>query len=296
MDILPQLIINALITGSIYALASAGLAVAYGLLRILNFAHGHFMMVGAYMFFAAGVTAGLPLPLALLITVIGSAIFGALVLMVFVEPFIKFNPLLVFVTTLALATMCESVVSMIFGVNVKSLDPGAGVNSIEFYGIYITPIQITIIVSAVVLLGFLGFVVHLSSVGRRLRALSEHSAGAESVGINRRKVTTVTFVIATILASYAGILVGLETNLQPTMGNTYTIKAFAAMVLGGLGNMWGTVVGAYLLGLVENLSIGLDFGPYSLPAGYKDAFAFVIILLVLLFKPSGLFVKKSRSV
>ena len=83
--------------------------------------------------------------------------------------------------------------------------------------------------------------------------------------------------------------------MQPTMGNSYTIKAFAAMILGGLGNLWGTVIGAYILGLVENLSIGLEFGSFSIPAGYKDAFAFVIILLILIFKPEGLFSKRVRK-
>ncbi|RIK99786.1 MAG: branched-chain amino acid ABC transporter permease, partial [Proteobacteria bacterium] len=92
------------------------------------------------------------------------------------------------------------------------------------------------------------------------------------------------------------VMVGYETNLQPTMGNAYTIKAFAAMILGGLGNIWGTIAGSYILGLVENLSIGLDFGGYSLPAGYKDAFAFVIILLVLLFKPEGIFRFGARKI
>jgi branched-chain amino acid transport system permease protein len=97
-----------------------------------------------------------------------------------------------------------------------------------------------------------------------------------------------------LLAAYAGVLVGYETNLQPTMGGSYSLKAFAAMILGGLGNMWGTVAGAFILGLVENLSIGLDLGDYSLPAGYKDAFAYVIILCVLLFRPQGLFGARER--
>jgi len=95
--------------------------------------------------------------------------------------------------------------------------------------------------------------------------------------------------VSAILAGYAGVLVGYETNIQPTMGGTYSIKAFAAMILGGLGNMWGTVAAAFLLGLIENLSVGIDLGGYSLPAGYKDAFAFLIILVVLLCRPQGLF-------
>ena len=103
------------------------------------------------------------------------------------------------------------------------------------------------------------------------------------------------FILATLLGAYAGVLVGYETNIQPTMGGSYSIKAFAAMVLGGLGNIWGTVAGAFILGLVENLSIGLDFWGYSLPAGYKDAFAFLIILGVLLLRPHGLLGTASRS-
>jgi branched-subunit amino acid ABC-type transport system permease component len=98
----------------------------------------------------------------------------------------------------------------------------------------------------------------------------------------------VVFSLSVLLSVYAGIMVGYETNLQPTMGHGYTMKALAAMILGGLGNLWGTIIGCYILGVVENLGIGLDFGEYSLPAGYKDAFAFVVILLVLLVRTQGL--------
>ena len=116
----------------------------------------------------------------------------------------------------------------------------------------------------------------------------------EALGISKLKVSYAVFIAGTLLAAFAGVMVGFETNMQPTMGNSFTIKAFSAMILGGLGNIWGTVAGSYLLGLVENLSIGLDFWGYSIPAGYKDAFAFVIILLVLLFRPQGLFRTASR--
>ena len=110
------------------------------------------------------------------------------------------------------------------------------------------------------------------------------------------KTTSLVFSVAVLLTVFGGVMIGYETNLQPTMGNSYTIKAFAAMILGGLGNIWGAVAGSYILGVIENFSIGLEFGSYSLPAGYKDAFAFLVILLVLLFKPSGLFNKRGRTV
>lgn len=294
MDILPQLLVNALIAGSIYALASSGLSLTYGLLRILNFAHGHLMMVGAYLFYWASAQLGLGVFLSSLVTALGTIIIAMFSLRIFILPFARYSFFLAFVTTLALSIMLESVISMIFGVNVKSLTAGVDITSYEFWGIFITPIQIVIILSALILLSALAFVIHSTSLGRRVRAVSEFSLGAEGLGLSSTRTNYMAFVVGCLLAAYAGVLVGYETNLQPTMGNSYTIKAFAAMILGGLGNIWGTVAGSFLLGLVENLSIGLDFGPYSIPAGYKDAFAFVIILLVLLFRPQGLFKTKGR--
>lgn len=296
MDILPQLLVNAVIAGSIYALASAGLCLTYGLLRILNFAHGHFMMVGAYVFYAFAVEHEWAFPSASVGTGIVMLILAVFALQVFIKPFAEYNLMLPFVTTLALSAILEAAISIIFGVNVKSLSSGWGVESIEFWGVYVTPIQIIIIVSAIVIMFFLGFVVHFTSFGRKIRSIAENRYAAEGLGISQFKISFIVFGLAILLAAYAGIMVGFETNMQPTMGGAYTIKAFAAMILGGLGNVWGTVAGSYILGLLENLSIGLDFWGYSLPAGYKDAFAFLIIVLVLLFRPQGIFNWQSRKV
>lgn len=294
MEILPQLLVNALIAGSTYALASSGLALSYGILRILNFAHGHLMMLGAYLFYLLYVTGGQGLFISGAGAGVMMSLVGALTLMIFVLPFSKFSTLMPFVTTLALSTILESLVAIFFGVNVKSLTIGAEIDSIEFWGIYITPIQIVIITSAIILLSLLAFIIHGTSVGRRIRALSELEFAAETLGISSKRVQYGIFIVGVLFASYAGILVGFETNLQPTMGNSYTIKAFAAMTLGGLGNLWGTVIGSYILGLIENLSLGIDIGGYSIPAGYKDAFSFIVILGVLLFRPQGLFNRRAR--
>ncbi|MCB0324073.1 MAG: branched-chain amino acid ABC transporter permease [Bdellovibrionales bacterium] len=295
MDILPQLLVNALISGSIYALASSGLSLTYGLLRILNFAHGHLMMVGAYFFFLVSVQLGFGLVASGLLTALFAFVLAALTLRVFILPFSRLSFMLTLVTTLALSNILEALVSMIFGVNVKSLSAGAAAQSIAIYDVYITPIQMLIIGSALVLLGGLAYLIHHTALGRRIRALSENPHAAESLGVSRSVMSYIVYAIGTLLAAYAGILVGYETNMQPTMGSAYTIKAFAAMILGGLGNIWGTIAGSFILGLVENLSIGLDFGGYSIPAGYKDAFAFVIILVVLLFRPQGLFTARRRE-
>lgn len=289
LDILPQLLVNALITGSIYALASSGLVLTYGLLNILNFAHGHMMMVGAYCFFLLHhqLGAGVALSAAGFVVLVG--MFAAICFRGFVLPFIRGSFLLSLVSTLALATVIESLVAIFFGVNVKSISVGWELETFEIYGVYITPIQILIVCSSVVTLSLLAVLVHHTGFGRKMRALSQHPHAAQALGISKTKISYIVFIAGTLLAAFAGVLVGLETNIQPTMGNPYTIKAFAAMVLGGLGNVWGTVIGSYLLGLVENLAVGLDLGTYSIPAGYKDSFAFLIVLLVLLIKPEGMF-------
>lgn len=294
MEIVPQLLLNALISGSIYALITVGLALTYGLLRILNFAHGHLMMVGAYLFYWSSIQLGLGLLCSALLTALLSALLGCLTLRIFILPFSKFNFILVLVATLGLATLLESAVAILFGVNVRSLAISSS-QSMQLGPIFITAIQLWIIVSALTILSLIAFLVHSTSYGRRVRALSETSYAAEALGVSQHKTTFVVFTIAMLLTALAGVMVGFETNLQPTMGNSYTIKAFAAMILGGLGNVWGAVAGSYILGLVENLSIGLEFGPYSLPAGYKDAFSFLLILLVLLFRPLGLFSPKTRA-
>jgi branched-chain amino acid transport system permease protein len=294
LEILPQLLINSLITGGIYALASSGLALTYGLLRILNFAHGHLMMVGAYAFYFCVVQHDLSLLSASLLTALFVVCLGALILSVFILPFTYGSSLLPLVTTIALGTILESLVAMEFGVAVRALPLSDSGESFEFWGCFITPMQIVIVVSALIIFGILGYVIHSTALGRRIRAVSEHPQAAQSLGISRPLILLGVFSVTMLLGAYAGIMVGYETNLQPTMGSSFSLKAFAAMILGGLGNVWGTVVGALILGLIENLSIGLDFGDYSLPAGYKDAFTFLIILLVLLFRPQGLFGTRER--
>jgi len=296
MEILPQLIVNALIAGSLYALVSFGLSLNYGLLRILHFAHGHFLMVGAYFFYLSWREWNQGLGFSLLFSLIVITLLSVVTLRVFVMPFLRFSVFLVFITTMALGVILESAISIYFGVNVKSLHRGALMESFNLWGVYITPIQLLIIFVSLSLLGLAAWLLHSSPIGRRINAIRQHTHAAQGLGLSVSRISYCVFILGSVLATISGIFIGFETNLTPTMGATYTIKAFAVMILGGLGNLWGTVLGAYLLALVENLSIGLSFWGYSLPAGYKDAFAFLTILLVLLLKPAGLFSRSNRAV
>ncbi|HMO17790.1 MAG TPA: branched-chain amino acid ABC transporter permease [Oligoflexia bacterium] len=293
-DILPQLVLNAIISGSLYALMSSGLALTYGLLRILNFAHGHLMMLGAYtlFYFLSFQQYGL-LASGFCCLVIMTGI-SMLVYNIFIRPFSRYDMILTLVTTIALSNILESLVSMGFGVNVQSFPADYGFGGYEYFGVYFSEVQLVIIISAVILLTFLGFIIHFTPFGRMVRALSEDSFAAQGVGISRQLTTYIVFTFGVLMAGFAGIMLGYDTNLSPTMGGVFTIKCFAAMILGGLGNLWGTVLGSYVLGFLENFAVGVEFWGYSLPAGYKDALSFVIILLMLLFRPHGLFGKAGR--
>ena len=295
MDILSQILANSIISGSIYALAAAGIALSFAMFRILNFAHGHMMMLGAYSYYYFCAELGLGPGYSFVLSCAVAFIVSEISLRVFISPFLELNPLLPFVSTLTLSVLIESLVSIFFGVNVRTLTLSEWGDSIEIMGFFITRFQIFIIASTVVLLAFVAFAVHCTSAGRKMRAIAESAQCSSALGINTNRFSSWIFLFCVLLAVYSGILIGYETNIQPTMGNSYTIKAFAAMILGGLGNLWGTIAGSFILGLVENLSIGMEFGGYSLPSGYKDAFSFLFILLILLFRPRGLFNKSVRT-
>lgn len=295
-SLLPQVIANSLVTGSIYALAAAGLALLFSMFRVLNFAHGHLMMVGAYGYLFTAYYVSLPISIALLCAIGVSLGIAAASYEIFFRPFVDKSPLLPFVTTLALGVLLENIIAICFGVNVQSFNIGFDNTSVQILGAFITPIQITTIVVSVCLLGSLFLGLGYSTTGRAVRACAEFPQAAESLGIARARLGLISFCAAGALAAVAGILIGFDSSLTPTMGSFYTIKALAAMVLGGLGNIGGTVVGAFLLALIENVSMSFDFFGYSIPGGYKDAFSFLVIFVVLLLKPEGLLNKRKRAV
>jgi len=295
MDLVPQLFVNALITASIYALVAAGFSLTYSVLKILNFAHGHLMLAGAYLFYLFSVELQLGVAAALLAAAMGTMVLAAAALVIFITPFERCSRTLPIITTLALATIIESTLSMAFGVDVKSFAGGASVDSIEIGSAFITPFQIALIVSAFSIISAAAYVLHATSFGRQVRAVSENFPSAQALSLKAPRIKLAVFLIGALFSMFAGIMIGSETHLQPAMGHGFTMKALAAMILGGLGNLWGAIAGCCVLGFVETFGIGLDFGAYSIPAGYKDAVAYLIILIVLLVRPEGLVSFRRRT-
>ncbi len=192
------------------------------------------------------------------------------------------------ITAIAMSIFLQSVVVLILGARTKTLKLGA-TKGLEFLGAYITPIQIIVIVTSVVLMILLHLYLKYTKMGKAMRATSDDMTIASVVGINVDTVISSVFGIGSALAAVAGILIAFETNLNPTMGFFIGIKAFAAAVVGGIGSVRGAMLGGFIIGFSEN------FGIWFIPTGYKNSVAFVILVLVLLLKPSGLYGMKPEE-
>ncbi|KKU78174.1 MAG: Inner-membrane translocator, partial [Candidatus Peregrinibacteria bacterium GW2011_GWA2_47_7] len=154
--------------------------------------------------------------------------------------------------------------------------------------------QIKLIIFTVVLLSATAWILHSTSIGRRIRATVAHSQAAESLGISSALLHRLVFIISGTLAAIAGIYVGIDQNLTPVLGFTITIKAYAALIAGGKGNIWGAVIASYFIAAIEQLAVGIKWFGYYLPAGYQGSVALMLIIVLLLIKPTGLFGRTSR--
>ena len=287
--VLEQLIFNGIIAGGIYALIAIGFSMTYGLLRFLNLAHGSLYVVGAYLaflFFSMGV----PIVGAFILAVIGGALVGVAINKSVYKPLRKkkSNSLIMLLASIGIFIFVENLIIAIFGAEVKTIRTGPVTQGMNFFGAIITQTQIIIIAVAFITLFLVEVFLQKTKTGKAMRATADNKDVAQVIGIDVERITTYTFALASALAASAGVLIAIEQNLEPTMGFNAIIKGFTAGVVGGLGSVRGAVAGAFLLGLVENIGI------WFLPSGYKDAIAFVVLVIFLLFRPQGLFGRKEK--
>ena len=293
MSELLQQILNGLVVGSMYALIALGYTMVYGILQIINFAHGEVMMIGAMvtisainMLTAAGVE--LPGPLMLLAGLLIAApvpmLLGFLIERVAYRPLRNAPRLAPLITAIGISILLQQVAVLIWKSNPRSFPDVVSQQPIEILGASITTVQIAIIVLAFSIMAGLLLLVEKTRLGRAMRAVSMNQPVAALMGVNTNRVIAQTFVIGSALAAVAGVMWAANYGLaNPTMGFTPGLKAFTAAVLGGIGNLGGAVLGGLLLGLIENLGTG-----YLVPSEYRDVFAFLVLVLVLVLRPSGL--------
>ncbi len=289
MAIFAQLLVNGLIAGGIYALAAVGYSMVYGTLKFINFAHGSVAMVGAYIVLALAVTVlHLPLVAAVLLAMVLTALLGVGLERVAYRPLRRAPKLAPLTTAVAASLILDAAVMIIFGADIKTFNLPAR-RGFKIGPVFITPIQVIIIITSLALMLALYLLLSRTKLGTAIRAVADDLQLAEITGANSDRLISAVFAIGSALAAVAGALIGMDTNLQPTMGFVMTVKAFAAVVLGGLGNVYGAMLGGLIIGVVENL------GVWYIPPVWKDTIAYTILIVVLFWRPAGLFGKKEDA-
>lgn len=280
-------LINGLRTGSIYALIAIGYTMVYGIAKMINFAHGDIIMVGAYALYFSISVLGLPVPVALVITVIVCAVLGVVIEKVAYKPLRSAPPLAVLITAIGMSFSLQSASLLIFGstpIPFQSVIPNV---NISVGPVVISSITVvTLIVTAIAMI-LLTLFVNKTKMGSAMRAVSEDKGAAELMGINVNSTISLTFAIGSALAAVAGVLYICQyQSMKPTLGALPGIKAFVAAVLGGIGSIPGAMLGGILLGLIESVSKAY------ISTELADAIVFGVLIVVLLFRPSGLLGKK----
>jgi branched-chain amino acid transport system permease protein len=289
-------VLNALVIGILYALSASGLALIFGILRVVNFAHGEFYMVGGYLYYFLTVSGGVPSVLAVAISVATLFVFGLVVERVLIRradtPAVERRAEYVILITFALSIFLQNAFLVLFGPwNMQP--PSMFTGSLQVGDLVIGGDRLAAFATGVVLVGVLIYVLQRTFVGRALRAVSQHREGAAVVGINPVRMGALAFGIGSALAGGAGALIGPIFLVNSRMGILPGVKAFVIIVLGGMGSVKGSILGALLLALVESFGSILIPDP-SRALAYKDAYGLLVLVVVLLLRPEGLFGEWAR--
>ncbi|MFA6202111.1 MAG: branched-chain amino acid ABC transporter permease [Gallionella sp.] len=298
MEIFFQQIINGLVQGSVYALVALGYTMVYGILGLINFAHGEVVMVGAMLALSAltaligwGVPPLLALPVSLLLAMAGCMLLGFGIERIAYRPLRHAPRLAPLITAIGVSIVLQNLAMMIWGREYHAFPQLINNQSHHIGGAIINDIQIVIIIMAFVIMAGLMLIVHRTSLGRAMRAVAENQHAAQLMGVDVNRVISVTFMLGSALAAIAGLMVSANYGLAHYyMGFLLGLKAFTAAVLGGIGNLRGAMLGGLLLGLIESLGAGYigDLTGGFLGSQYQDVFAFFVLIAVLVFRPSGL--------
>jgi branched-chain amino acid transport system permease protein len=299
MDTFVQQLINGLNIGAIYALIALGYTMVYGILRLINFAHGDIYMVGAFAgygiayYIAAQFGLAGPSWAALLIVLIGAMIVAALVGMAIerfaYRPVRKYSRMTTLITAIGVSLLIENLFVAYYGGQGRGFPQLLQDDTYRLFGnAAISKSQILIFAVSVALMLLLQWIIFKTKVGTAMRAVSFNLNSAKLMGINTNAIITFTFALGSALAAAAGVLTAqYSPTIDPLMGITTGLKAFVAAVLGGIGNIPGAVLGGLLIGVAETMVVGYGAN-VGIASTYRDAVAFAILILVLLLRPSGL--------
>ena len=282
MSLFVSQLFNGLQTGSVYALVALGYSMVYGIILLLNFAHGDIIMVGAYTAFYAMTAFHLHPILSVVLAVVTSTLLGVVIEKVAYTPLRSAPRLSLLITAIGISFLLENGAQLLFGADTKSMDtlvPG----NVSFGSVTISYTAILTIIVAVIAMVALTLLVQKTKLGKAMRAVSEDMGAAQLMGISLNKTISFTFAVGSALAGIGSVLyLCAYSQASPTMGSMLGLKAFVAAVLGGIGSIPGAMIGGFAIGLLEALvaAVGLSV--------WKDAVGFAILIVVLLVKPSGI--------
>ncbi len=278
-----QQLVNWINLGAMYALLAIGYTMVYGIIKLINFAHGEIFMYGAFFTWWFMTTLSLPFPVAALIGVLLASLLGVGVERVAYRPLRNAPRFAVLITVLGMAIFLQNMARIIWGAEFQTFDVDFGYPPIWIGNVIIPIKKVFILVVSLILMIALGLFIKKTYLGKAMRAAAADREAAEMMGISVNAVVVLTFVIGSALGGVAGILYAINYNsIDPIMGFNAGMKAFTAAVLGGIGNIYGAMFGGILLGIFEGVGAGY------VSSMYRDAFAFSVLILVLIFRPQGL--------
>lgn len=296
METFLQQLVNGISWGSVYALIAIGYTMVYGVLKLINFAHGDVYMIGAmtgyYVARALGVEGAHPqwhLGVVLIASMAVCALLGFLIEKLAYKPLRNSPRIAILITAIGVSFFLEYTGQLVFGADPKFFPSLIESRPLFHIGdVAIGTVPAIIVVVSLILMGILRYIVMRTKIGRAMRAVSFSPTAAQIVGVPVNRIISMTFIIGSALAGAAGVLVGLNTpKVDPLMGIMAGLKAFVAAVLGGIGNVPGALIGGFFIGISESMVSGY------LSSTYRDAFSFLLLIIILLVKPEGLLGKRS---
>jgi branched-chain amino acid transport system permease protein len=280
-----QLLVNGLSFGAIYALVAVGLTIVFGILEVVNFAQGEFYMLGAYITYLV-LLSQLPYPISIMSAIAVMTLVGLVVERFAIRPLIGKAWQLPILSTLAISIIIQNGAIVLWTPNPRTITVEAASKNINVLGVVITYQRLLVIFLALAVFTSLHYFVQKTKTGKAMRAVSQNKTACQVLGIDVQRISTIAFALGAGLSGLGGAIVAPIMAIHPVMGILVVIKCFAAVIMGGFGNIYGTIYASFLLAIVESFAVA--YGSLQ----YKDVFSFVVMIAILLFRPHGIFGRK----
>ncbi|MEQ9763086.1 branched-chain amino acid ABC transporter permease [Streptococcus jiangjianxini] len=285
-----QQLVNGLILGSVYALLALGYTMVYGIIKLINFAHGDVYMMGAFVGYYLISTFHMNVFVALIVTMLITAAIGVIIEFLAYRPLRNSTRIAALITAIGVSFLLEYGMVYLVGAEARAFPQAITTIKYDLGAISVTNIQLIILAVSILLMLALNFIVKKTKMGKAMRAVSVDSDAAQLMGINVNATISFTFALGSAMAGAAGVLIGLYYNtMNPLMGMAPGIKAFVAAVLGGIGIIPGAAVGGFMIGMLETLSTAMGL------SSYKDAVVYAILIIILLVRPAGILGKNIKE-